>query len=285
MNAAWPRLHGEGRADGPAAPLLDQLAQLRARLEGLPVSGWEASCRFSPLGLEPFRLGVGLAPGLLEPVELARDLGMPADGLRRLARSAAFANHVYLAVEQGGDGVYLKLYLEFAVQTRFADGRLAPAGLQMIGLKWQPGSAPSADGVRLTRYELLPQTPLPEVLAHLGGPVGDGEQVHGPAQLAAWALALADRRVDLSQGMLPWVQAREPGALARVADDFNFYGSGLRVGDLALALGALVSRWGWAPSVLPAWLDAVQQADLGHLSVGWRQAGQPFFTIYHPAPC
>ena len=93
--------------------------QTRAMLdatEGLSVTGWEASCKFSPAGIATGRLLQGFSPEGVAAKrlrELPQRLGMPsaaaADFLLRLGASS----QVLLAVEHGQQQSVAKAYLEF----------------------------------------------------------------------------------------------------------------------------------------------------------------------------
>lgn len=266
-------LYREGCMPGPAPRTLAWLERVRAEVAGLPVTGWEASCRLSPRGMEPYRIGTGLSPSALSLplMDWLRPLALPEAVAARVRRSAAFINHVYLAVEEGPVGVVLKLYLEFPVPQ---------SGLLMVGLKWLP-EQPEVP-VRVTRYTRRAGHTRTQVLAHLGGAVDDAAQVLTPRALAAWAVHLVNQRLDLDRQMLPWIEVREDGQSQREADDLNFYGTGLPIAALAPGFERLGAAWGLATGPLQEWLAVMQAVAVGHLSVGVREGREAFLTVYHP---
>ncbi len=272
-----PVLFREGQVPGPAPATLAWLDRVRALVAGFPVTAWEASCRFSPRGIEPYRIGTGLSPSAL-PLPLMdwlQPLALPEAVAARVRRSAAFINHVYLAVEEGPQGVVLKLYLEFPVQH---------SGLLMVGMKWLPDQ-PGVP-VRLTRYIRHAGHTRAQVLARLGEGAGealdDAVKAFTPHALAAWAVDLVNRRLDLDRQMLPWIEVREDGQHRREADDLNFYGTGLPIKALAPGLLRLCGAWDLAPGPLHDWLAVMQDVPVGHLSVGEREGREAFLTLYHP---
>lgn len=271
LNAA--ALYREGQLPGPSADTLQWLHRVRAQVAGLPVTAWEASCRLSPRGVEPYRMGTGLSPSALPmPVmDWLSTLALPEAVAARVRRSAAFINHLYLAVEEAPQGVVLKLYLEFPVPQ---------SGLLMVGLKWLP-EQPQVP-VRVTRYTRRTGYSRAQLLAQLGGEVHAVEKVITPPALAAWAVGLVNLRLDLDRQMLPWIEVREEGQSRREAEDLNFYGTGLSIGALEPGLTHLWAAWGLAPGPLTAWLAVMRDVPVGHLSVGTREGREAFLTVYHP---
>ena len=268
-----PFLYREGLTPGPSPATMEWLGRVRALVDGLPVTAWEASCRLSPRGMEFYRLGTGLPPsGLPLPLlDSLKALALPMAVAAQVKRSAAFINHLYLAVEEGPQGVVLKLYLECPVQH---------SGLLMIGMKWLPGHPEQP--VRLTRYTRHVGHTRAELLARLGGVVTDASKVPTPLALATWAIDWVNQRLDLDNKMLPWIDVREDGQYRRQADDLNFYGTGLPIKALAPGLIRLCGAWGLTPDPLREWLQVHQEAPVGHLSVGVREGGEEFLTLYYP---
>ena len=265
--------------------------QTRAMLDasaGLSVTGWEASCKFSPAGLETGRLLVAFSPaGVADRRlrELPHSLGMPAaaaaDFLLRLGASSL----VFLAVDQVRQQGVAKAYLEFPLAGAAREAGATASGLlHLIGYKWPILQTPAEGGLpplRLTHYRWSPNQALAQlVLAAQVEAAGSAQpsacgllvqalewsRRHAPGQGAALVLAVNDTVNDTASPRLSWA--------------VKFHGSGLRAALLRQGLARLTESWGLNARDVAAVIDAIADRDLGWLAAGAGSDGLPFFTLY-----
>jgi hypothetical protein len=269
----WPAL---ATADAhPARVMLDVLS-------GLPILGWEASCRLSARGIQTGRLLAGIDRAALSASrwgKLFDEVSVPTAHRHAIEQDLALADRIYVACEQGTHNVTRKIYLEFgsAIRHRSAER------LSILGYKWTQPKAASAD-TRITEYWTQEQTDARQTTSDLrhkpGSPAVDPgvgvPVVHVLIQALTKALSLAG--LD-SAWRHEHIKVYEPG-LARASFAFNFYDSGLRAGDLTEAVAALADKWALNAAEVRQLLDAIAQRDLVWLAGGLDTNGEPFLTIY-----
>jgi hypothetical protein len=261
--------------------------QTRALLDasaGLSVTGWEASCKFSPAGLETGRLLLGFSPaGVADRRlrELPHDLGMPAAAAADFLLRLGASSQVMLAVEQGRQQGVAKAYLEFPMSAAAREaGATASGFLHLIGYKWPILQSPAAGGLpplRVTQYRWSPDQARAQLVlaAHV--------EAAGSAQPSACGLLVQ---------ALEWSHRHAPGqgaALVLAVNDtasprlswaVKFHGSGLRAALLRQGLARLTASWGLNARDVAAVIDTIADRDLGWLAAGAGSDGLPFFTLY-----
>lgn len=276
LELQWPRNQAPALPAGawpfePSAPFAAALRQLLAATAGLPLAGWEVSCRLSPDGATANRLLLGLSTEAVARHRLQalpQELGMPAALSRGFLHELPHARRILLAAEQGAQGVERKVYHEF-VQPR-PDAADLPDALAMRGRKWRGNGRQQA--LRCTDY-LRPGLSAADLQRWLRERAGQGDAL-------APALALVGRAVDLALGASPAVpdlltvtEAPSP----RLSCCVRLYDSGLRLKALRPALSGLARAW----NLSPAWLARLpEQRRLGWLAAGLDAGGHPFLTLY-----
>jgi hypothetical protein len=258
--------------------------QTRAMLdatEGLSVTGWEASCKFSPSGIATGRLLQGFSPEGVAAKrlrELPQRLGMPtaaaADFLLRLGASS----QVLLAVEHGQQQSVAKAYLEFPLNSSEVSSELPEAGcLHLVGYKWPIPQAPGdAAPARTTQYR-WPSDAQARLAQAAIREAGASTQA-SPSALMAQALQSAAGRKPGQRPAL--LLAVSEDASPRASWAAKFYDSSLRAADLRPGLSRLTACWGLEAKEVGAVFDAISARELGWLAAGTGSDGLPFFTLY-----
>lgn len=261
--AAWPFV--------PSASFFQALRRLLSATEGLPLAGWESSCRLSPGRTTTNRLLFGLDTAAVAPQRLRalpQELGMPQDLAQGFLQELPHARRVLLAAEQGVHGVELKAYHEF--HGSLDDAADLPPGLAMRGRKWR--DAGPAGAVRCTDY-LRPGLDTAALRRWLSTRSGLPDS-------AAPALDLLARAVDkaCAIGSTPpdFLSVTEL-ASARLSCCVRFYDSGLHLQALRPALARLALAWA-LPHALLERLPG--QRRLGWLAAGVDATHLPFLTLY-----
>ena len=267
----WPAVKAAGKH--PVRLMLDTLS-------GLPVLGWEASCRFNARGIQTGRMLAGIDREALSASRWSKlfdELGVPAAYRHVVENDLDSASRIYLACEQGSHAVTRKLYLEFAHAARQRPGER----LSILGYKWIAGEVASTHG-RTTEYWTQEPTDARTAMAAL-------KLRSGPADCRASAL-LADVLIHaLTQAIImagsdsawqhEYIRVSE-SSTTRASFALNFYGSGLRIDDLTQVVSALVDEWGLNTDEFDLLLDTIGQRELAWLAGGLDAQGEPFLTIY-----
>ena len=272
----WPAFTAVGKH--PARVMLDAVS-------GLPVLGWEASCRFSTRGIQTGRLLAGIDREALSASRwgtLFDELGVPTSYLPDIEQDLGSANRIYVACEQGSNSVTRKVYLEFAHAARQRSGER----LSILGYKWTAGEAASAHR-RITEYWTQERTDARTAMAGLQ--FGSGVSKGGALALLADVLihALTEALVLAGSDSLwqhEFIRVSETST-TRASFAFNFYGSGLLVDDLVQAVTALAKEWELNTHETHQLLDAIAQRELAWLAGGLDAQGELFLTIYCVASC
>lgn len=257
-----------------SAPFAGALRQLLTATSGLPLAGWEVSCRLSPDGASANRLLLGLSTEAVARHRLQalpQKLGMPAALTRGFLHELPHARRILLAAEQGTQGVECKAYHEFFQS--LPDGADLPVALAMRGRKWRGNGRHQA--LRCTDY-LRPGLSVPELQRWLRERASQGDAL-------APALALVGRAVDLALGASPAapdVLTVTEAPSPRLSFCVRLYESGLRLQALRPALSSLAQAW----NLSTAWLARLpEQRRLGWLAAGLDAGGHPFLTLYGEA--
>ena len=269
----WPAVNAAGKH--PVRAMLDTVS-------GLPVLGWEASCRFSARGIQTGRLLAGIDREALSASRwrtLIHEMGVPASYRPSIEQDLGSANRIYVACEQGSRAVTRKFYLEFAGTARRRPGER----LGILGYKWvEPDAAP--EDLRVTEYWSQEQPDADHAVADLQNSPASGKADPGRSaplvnvltQSLAQALSLAGPDSAWRHEHIRVCEAGTP----RTSVAFNFYDSGLRAGDLTEAVTALADEWRMNAADIRPLLDTIAQRELVWLAGGLDAKGEPFLTIY-----
>jgi hypothetical protein len=269
----WPATTTPGRHS--ARSMLDLLS-------GLPVLGWELSCRLSAHGTQTGRLLAGINRDTLSASrwgKLFDEIGLPVACRQAIEQDLGSADRIYIACEQGSRSVTRKLYLEFTHAARHRPGER----LGILGYKWVEPDTPSK-GLRITEYWTQEQLDAHTAMAALQNGRASGSVDPGPGasvvnlliQALAHALLLAGPDRTWQHEHIRVCEADTP----RASLAFNFYGSGLRAGDLTDAVTALADEWRLNATDIRQLLEAMAQRELAWLAGGLDTHGEPFLTIY-----
>lgn len=274
----------------PAWPLWSAASErtLRAmlgELEGLPITGGEASVRLSPAGIDCGRWLVGFSPA---GVSAQRLQGLPERLGMGLADAQQFrslwprARQIGLALEQSPGQVMAKVYLEFALPA--PDMRPRPAeqrqvALQIQSFKWR------AD---LPEHE-RPSTGQTEYwrISGLDGPAMAGllREAEGLSSAARAAYEGVAACLDLAMRAAPYWRdprlliTREQGS-TRQGVGLRLYGSDLKVSAALSPIRPLCDQWNLDLAQHPDVLSAWAQQDLGWIHAGQDRQGQGFVILY-----
>jgi len=274
----WPALATFG--SHPARAMLDQLS-------GLPVMGWEASCRLSKRGIETGRLLAGLMRDELSATrwsKLLDEMVVPQSYRETIVQYLPSTNRVYIAWEQGAHSVTRKFYLE-------SDRGFEQAHkerLTILGYKWNINDTSTNDGLRITEYWSIDDSD-PQASVSLLREKSFAELSSITADHHAFALVVAVMISALKEAQStvgyqsPWqhrhMNVRETGR-SRASMAFNFYDSGLRVESLRDVVSALAAEWSLVSVDVERLFDAIGQRELAWLAGGLSTEGLPFLTIY-----
>ncbi|GGO87577.1 hypothetical protein GCM10011348_41090 [Marinobacterium nitratireducens] len=252
---------------GPGARLLSGL-----RRRGLRPVG-ERSCKLRQGRVLPERFLLGVPVSQLAPEDfgsLLAEFGLDSRGRQLFDQHFPGASEVQFAVEQDGDRVLCKVYLEYwdRLLQRLGRGDEGPALLN-LGFKWQAGRP--ADLV-LDSYLCLPRIRHLDIVGRVRERAGElGDAV---ADLVLWAAAaVPDRELVYLE-----VDGGEGG---RYSYDINLYPCRRSLSDAAPRLQALAGRLCCDGGELDALLERHARAPLGHISGGRDRQGRGFFTFYY----
>jgi hypothetical protein len=271
--APWP-WSALATADAhPARFMLDVLS-------GLPVLGWEASCRLSARGIQTGRLLAGIDRAALSASrwgKLFDEFGVPTAYRQAIEQDLGSAHRIYVACEQGVRAVTRKLYLEFEHAVRHRPGER----LSILGYKWLAEDTACANS-RITEYWTQELTDARIAMAGLE-PLSDNAEGGVRALVADVLIQALTQALIMADPDSAWrheyIRVREAGT-ARSSFAFNFYDSGLRARDLTEAVTALADKWALNAAEVRQLLDAIAQRELVWLAGGLDTQGEPFLTIY-----
>lgn len=264
----WPWPRHASCTPHPARRLLD-------RVRGLPVIGWEASCKLGPSGIASGRLLAGLRREQCAPArwrQLPEEYGMPLALREDCCARLPHAARVLLAYEQSGDAAVAKLYLESDARRHDVPG----AQLTIVGYKWPMSVADerATTPLRVTEYwQLDGLNPASSMRALRERDAADPcAPVHA---LLAQTMVQAAESPDWRYRHLT---VREAGVSR--ACTLGFHGSGLSAEALRQPVQALAADWALPASEVEALFDAIGARTLAWLAAGSAADGSPFLTIY-----
>ncbi len=274
-NQPWPWPEFAGAGVHPARAMLDQLS-------GLPVIGWEASCRLSERGIETGRLLAGIERTDLSPSRwrsLLDELDIPGAHRQAIDEYLPDADRVYVACEQRKASVIRKLYLECDRAFR----QVAGERLTILGHKWD-ATVHSLERQRTTEYWTLDHTDAEFSMSELRSGVTPGSADHRALTRVAQVLSYALTEALAMSGPLSlWrhrhMMVREQGG-ARASVAFNFYDSGLKAGALRKTVGLLADAWPLDTGAVGPLFDVISHRELAWLAGGLGADGEPFLSIY-----
>ena len=268
----WPAWEEEAR-----------LAQQRLwqALQGLPLTGVEASMRISAAGIEAGRWVAAFDPQGVAAQRLSslvQGLGLSPLQAQEVLQRAPAAHRIGVGLEQRGLQCRRKLYLEHALpqpQTFLQPGQQPARSLMIEAYKQveQPEAALSR-----TAYWRLSGWSTGQLLGLL--------QSHDEAG-AGWlaqALGAALARQPRWQGARLLQVMDEAGPLEpnpRQGVGLRLYGSGLLMADLDPLWMTLAQVFDLG-HVLERALAAVSEVEVGWLHAGHDAHGQPYFIVYGP---
>lgn len=276
MNRTWPLWSWSPEA--LALPeFVDGVRAMVRQTQGLPLAGWETSCRFSSEGARSDRLLLGFdVAGVASSrlTDLARHLDMPLAWRDEFLASMHQVAQIMLAVERHGRRVEWRAY-----QSLRHDSMLASSGLAMRGFKWFADDT-KEPAARITDYWRFPlgAQPLQDLLDTCPGLPEAARPVY--AVMGA-VLRLAKQR-QRGASTPDFLVVSEQGQ-ARVSCCLRLYESGLMGSDLLAEVDGLLAQWGW-----PAERRALAMQPWSPRPVGWLAAGldrqqQAFLTVYSEA--
>ena len=263
----------------------EALRAMLGEIEGLSITGGEASVRFSSEGIEFGRWLAGFSPsGVCSErlMGLPERVGMPDQGALRFREQWQSARQIYLSVEQTQAQVSAKVYLEYPLPA--PDMRpLAPAqrqaALQIESCKWRFDAATAKPAsARQTEYWRVSGLDGAATVQLLREAAGLAPAPRSLYAAVAQVLENALRVAPIWQGYR-LLLVREPGS-ARQGVGVRFYDSALRTGAVLEPLSHLFEAWGLNPAGLSPANAFWATQELGWLQAGLDAKGQPFVNVY-----
>ncbi len=264
----WPEAH---------ADLHQSIRRILRVLNGIPVTGWEVSCKLSPGGLATGRLVAGFKPQGVARSYLSRlpaTLAMPEEVAAIFTAECHQCRQIGLACEAGTSATGFKVYLEYPAPHA---AHALPLSRVIRGFKWRQDSAVwhetgywRCNGMTvMAAHDRLRQPDMP---------------AQEQAALHIWladALRLGFNRAGEWRDfqMLLIREADSP----RDAIGLRFYESGLLVRHLAPALTSLAAGWDISQQEISRFLAIAANREIGWLHAGLGSNGQPFLNLYCPA--
>lgn len=242
--------------------------------------GLERSAKITPGHLANDRclISVGRAALGASPadklIEIGRTLRMPPSLAEGLRGALAGADIVHFGFETAADDEIYKIYLEYASQTRQAMA-VESRSPQLVHLayKW---SAKKGGSYNVTRYTWLPCRNRVEIDARLQDLVPADEAVRARRCVSSLLSMVAD---IADSGELLLMEVEEPGNPRRSCD-LNVYDAGLRMGEIAQLVEAVLRDFAVPDSRAQAVFEPVGERTLGHISAGVGRDGKEFVTFY-----
>lgn len=266
---------------GPAQKLLSDML---AELEGIAITGGEASVRFSSGGVDKGRWLAGFSPVGVAPERLHGlpvRLGMPVHDAKHFQNNISRARQIYLAVSQTTHQTQAKFYLEYglcspslradAVEHRRVD-------LQIESCKWSSPVADDANAVERTEYWRVSGLDGQGMLHILRDQKNLPTPVH--SVYAGVAKVLERALIDAPdwQGFR-LLSVRNAGQ-NRQGAGLRFYGSDWRVGQAMKVLAPVFAEWGIPTETLQDEMRIRGHQELGWLHAGLDLSGLPYLNIY-----
>ncbi len=246
-------------------------------LAGVPLAGRERSLKISHAGLLTDRLLLGFAvtpAAWARFADLARAFAMPSAWMEQVVALLPQSDHLHVGVEVEGARRWCKVYLEFDRNldaARRAESAPGSPLLLYLAFKWET-ARPGEGGI--ARYFCHVNLPQAHILDRV-------KRLHGTSPSPVRNLVFAALETQGDQARRPmYLEVREDGN-PRSSYDINFYGSGLRLAELAPQLRAVAESFGLEEE-LATFLAPLAMRRLGHLSAGQDRHGEEFLTVYYP---
>ncbi len=260
------------------------LGAMLSELQGLVITGGEASVRLSPRGICRGRWVAGFSPVGVSPdrlLGLPQRLGMPEAGAQHFREHHQRARQIYLALAQTGHQVVAKVYLEYplpAVDLRALPALRRSVALQIESCKWRVDPISPIERIEQTEYwrvSGLDGRAMLELLRHTSD--------LPPAVQAVYA-GVAKVLEQALRGQPDWqgyrlLSVREPNQ-GRQGVGVRFYGSDQCVSAVWPALAPLFTHWGLPQQELSDLQELWSHQELGWLHAGLDQHGQPYLNVY-----
>lgn len=254
----------------PGGRFVDGVRLLLRTAQGLPMIGWELSCRISPSAVSSQRLLMGMPTLGVAPSRLygmVDALGMPEDLEAPFLHNLPHARQILVAVDAQPQDLEIRAYQIF-------DHTDEP--LAMRGYKWMMQDTSRR---RITDYSRSNQT-WPQVLAryeqHAQTKAGDGSAYQTALAIARLAAARCPMQRDAD-----FLLAHETTG-RRASSCLRLYETGLQFRHIVEPVSELLRHWGLA-SERARVLSVMTTRPLGWIAVGDDADGMPFLTLYGQA--
>jgi hypothetical protein len=242
-------------------------------VQGLPVSGWEVSCRIAPGSVSTERLLLGFdthGVSASRLASLAPELGMPDGMAAEFQEDLESTARILLAVECAFNGLEIRAYQAFKNSTH-----------GMRGFKWlaqDPGKC------RITEYAFAAMTwrsllDFYEMQQRPYRQVGVG--IADPVKHVAGRIAQRAMKAQSPSQAVEFFSVSERAG-ARASSCFRLYETGLSYSDVSAEVASLLSFY-QLNSALPRLEALMAERPLGWIAVGEDSLGIPFLTLYGEA--
>jgi hypothetical protein len=254
----------------PARRLLDQTS-------GLPTIGWEASCKFSPAGIDSGRLLVAFKRSSLSLSRWERligDFAMPEPLKTLFLEQLPQSVRLGLGYEQGSVSSVAKAYLEFETANRAS---MAPS-LSIVGYKWPISARGNPDNrpIRVTEYSILNGMKTSWLIQMLRN-AAMSEDIAPVYDLLADLLEQTGYRVGNQSPTI--MSVREEGFL-RSSYALDFRGADLSAEALRNPILVLAQAWALDLIEVDQLFNAIGHRQISWLAAGVSSTGLPVFTLY-----
>jgi hypothetical protein len=241
--------------------------------QGLPVSGWEVSCRIAPRGISTERLLLGFNTQGVSALRLARlagELGMPEGLAAEFQEDLASTAQVLLAVEGALHGLEIRAYQSFKDLER-----------GMRGFKWL---AQDPSKHRITEYsfeEKTWQSLLDFYYSRHSFYPHTAMDMSGPVMNAAAQIVRRSMDTQSVSARVEFFAVSETEGL-RASSCFRLYETGLKFSDVQDLVSSLLSHYR-LDAKWPHVQALMANRPLGWVAVGEDSLGIPFLTLYGEA--
>lgn len=266
------------------APAHKLLGDMLSELDGIAITGGEASVRFSAAGIDKGRWLVGFSPVGVAPERLhglpAR-LGMPAQDAEHFLQNISRVRQIYLAVSQTLEQTQAKVYWEYPLcsPSFSADAQAQrKVELQIESCKWPVAHERDAKAVERTEYWRISGLDGPAMVKILRDQRNLPPAVHSVYADVAKVLEQALHSAPDWHGFR-MLSVRNADQDRRGAG-LRFYGSEWCVGQAMKVLAPVLADWGLTTEQLHQEIQIRGQQELGWLHAGLDGASLPYLNIY-----
>lgn len=223
------------------------------------------------------RVLIGISISDISPetfLDIAFELGMPADCRELLSPRMPQANAVFFGIEDRPDGSVCKVYLEFWDQVRHEVRRgIVTPMLLHFGVKWDTAQPGRHEVAHYTCYPLLT---LREILRRIVLLYPE-EGVDSACDVALNIMRLGAKRNPAASFLYLESSERDN---PRCSFDVNLYKSGLCISDVSPELRQAARHFGIPGEELEVQFQRLGHCPLGHLSGGTDRHGREFLSVY-----